>query len=125
MSLFRRLGFDAALSLLPGVTFVDQWDARVAKVDGKAFCLLSDATPHQLVFKCGEESFDILTSLDGISQAAYFAKRQCVSVSQGSELGETDLVAYVTRSHVLIAKGLTRKLRTELGIDLPLSDPRA
>ena len=116
MSLYHRSGFDAALSALPGVTLVDQWGARVAKVGGKVFCLLSDAAPHQIVFKCGEESFDILTSLDGVAQAAYFAKRQWVRVNEGSELSEADLLAYSTRSHALVAKGLTRKLRTELGI---------
>lgn len=116
MSLYRRSGFDAALAALPGVTFVDQWEARIAKVGGKVFCLLSDAAPHRLVFKCGEGSFDILTALDGVEQAAYFAKRQWVSVTQGSELSEDDLFAYAIRSHALIAKGLTRKLRAELGI---------
>jgi predicted DNA-binding protein (MmcQ/YjbR family) len=116
LSLYQRNGFDAALSALPGVTIVDQWEAHIAKVGGKVFCLLSDATPHRLVFKCGEDSFDILTALDGVEQAAYFAKRQWVSVVAGSELTEADLVAYATRSHALIAKGLTRKLRVELGI---------
>lgn len=116
MSLYRRNGFDAALSALPGVTLVDQWEARVAKVGGKVFCLLSDAAPYRVVFKCGEESFDILTSLAGVAQAAYFAKRQWVSVTEGSELSDADLTAYAARSHALVAKGLTKKLRAELGI---------
>ncbi len=116
MSLYDRDGFDAALAALPGVTFVDQWEARIAKVGGKVFCLLSDAAPHRLVFKCGEESFDILTALDGVEQAAYFAKRQWVSVAEGSELSQDDLLAYAGRSHALVAKGLTKKLRVELGI---------
>jgi predicted DNA-binding protein (MmcQ/YjbR family) len=116
LSLYDRDGFDAALAALPGVTFVDQWEARIAKVGGKVFCLLSDAAPHRLVFKCGEESFDILTALDGVEQAAYFAKRQWVSVAEGSELSQDDLLAYAGRSHALVAKGLTKKLRVELGI---------
>jgi predicted DNA-binding protein (MmcQ/YjbR family) len=116
LSLYARSGFDAVLGALPGVTFVDQWGAHVAKVGGKVFCLLSDSVPHSLVFKCGEHSFDILTSLEGVSQAAYFAKRQWVSVAEGSELSEPDLVAYAGRSHALVAAGLTKKLRTELGI---------
>jgi predicted DNA-binding protein (MmcQ/YjbR family) len=116
LSLYQRAGFDAALSALPGVTLVDQWEARIAKVGGKVFCLLSDAAPLRLVFKCGETSFDILTALDGVEQAAYFAKRQWVSVTQGSELSDDDLLAYAGRSHALVAKGLTRKLRAELGI---------
>ena len=116
MSLFVRDDFDAALSALAGVTFVDQWDCRVAKVGGKVFCLLSDSVPHMVVLKCGEESFDILTSLDGVVQAPYFAKRQWVSIQAGSELNADDVLAYATRSHALIATGLTKKLRTELGI---------
>lgn len=115
MSLFVRAGFDDALAALPGVTFVDQWDARVAKVGGKVFCLLSDVAPHRIVLKCGEASFDILTALDGVAQAAYFAKRQWVSIGPGA-LPEGDVLAYVTRSHGLVAAGLTKKLRAELGI---------
>jgi predicted DNA-binding protein (MmcQ/YjbR family) len=117
VGLFQRSQFDALLGQLPGVTLVDQWDARVAKVGSKVFCLLSDHEPLRLVFKCGEGSFDILTALGGVSQAAYFAKRQWVAVLQEAPLSQDDLMAYVGRSHKLIAAGLTRKLRAELGID--------
>lgn len=116
MSLFSRDQFDLALGKLPGVTFVDQWDARVAKVGGKVFCLLSDSAPHRLVFKSGETSFDILTELDHVEQAPYFAKRQWVSVLEDAPLSGEDLYAYVVRSHGIVARGLTRKLRAELGI---------
>jgi predicted DNA-binding protein (MmcQ/YjbR family) len=116
LSLFDRAEFDARLGALPGVTLVDQWDARIAKVGGKVFCLLSDQAPLRLVFKSGETSFDILTALDGVGQAAYFAKRQWVSVQQSSPLSDDDLSAYIGRSHALVAAGLTKKLRAELGI---------
>ncbi|SMQ86340.1 Predicted DNA-binding protein, MmcQ/YjbR family [Devosia lucknowensis] len=115
MSVSTRSGFDAALGALGGVTFVDQWEARVAKVGGKVFCLLSDAAPHRMTLKCGENSFDILTALEGIDQAPYFAKRQWVSVTPGA-LPDDDLLAYAARSHAIVAAGLTKKLRTELGI---------
>lgn len=116
MSLYLRTGFDEVLGALPGVGFVDQWGARVAKVGGKVFCLLSDDSPKRLVFKCGEESFDILTALEGVDQAPYFAKRQWVSVTEGSPLDDADLKAYIGRSHALVAAGLTKKLRAELGL---------
>lgn len=116
MSLYERSEFDRLLSQLPAVTLVDQWGARIAKVGGKVFCLLSDHEPLRLVFKCGEGSFDILTALGGVDQAAYFAKRQWVSVQQEAPLSQDDLIAYISRSHGLIAAGLTRKLRAELGI---------
>lgn len=116
MSFFDRQGFDEKLATLPGVSFVDQWEARVAKVGGKVFCLLSDTAPLRLVFKSGEASFDILTALEGVDQAHYFAKRQWVSVTQAAPLGDDDLTAYIARSHALVAAGLTKKLRAELGI---------
>jgi predicted DNA-binding protein (MmcQ/YjbR family) len=105
MSLYTKTGFDAALAW-PGVTMEDQWESHIAKVGGKVFCLLSDNAPHRLVFKCGE----------GVSQAAYFAKRMWVSVREGSPLTDDEQLAYIRRSYALVAKGLTRKLRSELGI---------
>lgn len=115
MSLFTRDGFDAALGRLKGVSFVDQWDGRVAKVGGKVFGLLWDAEPR-LVFKCAEESFDLLTDLPGVSQAPYFAKRKWVSVTPEAPLTAEEFEAYIGRSHALVAAGLTKKLRLDLGI---------
>lgn len=115
MSLYTKKGFDAALAW-PGVTMEDQWDSHIAKVGGKVFCLLSDNAPLRLVFKCGETSFDLLTELERVAQAPYFAKRMWVEVREGSPLTEEELMAYIRRSYALVAKGLTRKLRSELGI---------
>ena len=121
MSLFDRTHYERFLSSKAGVTFVDQWESRVAKVGGKVFALLTtgvhDDQPR-IVFKVSEESFEILTSIDGINQAPYFAKRQWVSASDAADLPDSDLRIYVERSYGIIAKGLTRKLRAELGIVL-------
>lgn len=118
MSLFGVEGFDAFVSTLPGVTLVDQWDSRVAKVGGKVFALLSEegGRPAHVVFKCGEDSFEILTAMAGVAQARYFAKRQWVAVDVTADLPAPDLEAYVARSHALVAQGLTKKLRQQLGI---------
>jgi predicted DNA-binding protein (MmcQ/YjbR family) len=116
MSLYEKPVFDEVLGAWPGVTFVDQWEAHIAKVGGKVFCLLGDKDPKRLVFKCEEMSFDVLTELDGIAQAPYFAKRAWVEVSHLSPLTQDELISYITRSYGLVAKGLTRKLRSELGI---------
>lgn len=119
MSLFSQPAFDALVLSHPGVSLVDQWDSRVAKVGGKVFALLGldHGNGARIVFKCGEDSFEILTSLGGVGQAPYFAKRQWVCVEKDSELLENELAAYIARSHGIIAKGLTKKLRAELGID--------
>lgn len=121
MALFDRKQFERFAGALAGVTFVDQWESRVAKVGGKVFTLLTtgmhDDVPR-IVFKVSEESFEILTSIEGIAQAPYFAKRQWVSVSEKADLPDKDLRTYVERSYRVVAKGLTRKLRGELGIEI-------
>ena len=121
MPLFDREEFERFAGSLAGVTFVDQWESRVAKVGGKVFTLLTtgmnDDIPR-IVFKVSEESFEILTAIDGIAQAPYFAKRQWVSVSEKADLPDKDLRTYVERSYRTVAKGLTKKLRAELGIEI-------
>jgi len=121
MSLFDQKDYERFLGKEAGVTFVDQWESRVAKVGGKVFTLLTtgmrDDIPR-IVFKVAEETFEILTSMEGIAQAPYFAKRQWVSVAQHADLPEHDLKTYVMRSYRTVAKGLTKKLRTELGIEI-------
>ena len=120
MSLFQKQGFDAFAGLFAGVSFVDQWDSRVAKVGGKVFALLSHwgGRGDQIVFKCTEETFEILTSMDDIQQAPYFAKRQWVTVAEKADLPRDDLETYIRRSYKLVAKGLTKKVRSELRIEL-------
>lgn len=114
MSLHERAGYSAFVGSLPGVTLHEQWEALVAKVGGKVFCLLGDGS-GDVVFKVGEIAFDGLTRLDGIAQAAYFAKRQWVRVASGALEPEL-LEGYIRESHRLIAGKLTRKVRAELGL---------
>lgn len=119
MNLFDRKDFDAFVNGLPGTSFVDQWDSHVAKVGDKVFTLLSgEGADARVVAKCPEESFEILTALDGIRQAPYFAKRKWVEIASSSPLSEDELRHYLTRSYELVAAGLTKKLRQELGIRL-------
>ena len=116
MSFFERSSFDATLTAWPGVSFVDQWDSHVAKVGDKVFAVLGQRDNWRLVLKCTEESFEILTSLEGIAQAPYFAKRKWISISEHSPLEQEELEHYIRRSYQLVAAGLTKKLRMELGI---------
>ena len=116
MSLFNRNTFDRLLGEWPGVRFVDQWDSHVAKVGDRVFAVLGEREDWRLVVKCSEESFEILTSLEAIAQAPYFAKRKWVSIGDHSPLEEEELQHYVRRSYELVAAGLTKRLRAELGI---------
>lgn len=118
MTLLERPAFAALLSPWPGVAFVDQWDAHVAKVSDKVFAVLGEKDGWRLVIKVSEESFEILTSMEGVSQAPYFAKRKWVNINDRAPLGREDLEYYLRRSYELVAQGLTKKLRTELGIEI-------
>ena len=127
-ALFSRSGFEAYVLGLPAVTLVEQWGSSVAKVggpsgirsegrnEGKVFAM-SALTDGHISFKVTELAFEGLTSLAGIGQAAYSAKRQWVSVAADADLDEADLKAYLVEAHRIIAGKLTRKLRIELGID--------
>ena len=114
MSLHDRRAFEAFIGTLKATTLHEQWEALVAKVGGKVFCLLGDDS-KVLVFKVSELAFDGLVELDGIEQAAYFAKRQWVRVAPGA-LGEKLLKGYIEQSYQTIAGKLTRKQRAELGL---------
>jgi len=114
MSVHARAGFEALVSSLPGTSLVEQWEALVAKVGGKVFCLLGNNSAS-LSFKVSETSFEGLTASPGIGQAPYFAKGQWVTVEQGA-LDDPTLRAYIEQAHRIIAGKLTRKARTELGI---------
>lgn len=111
-----RAGFAKYVQSLPAVTLHEQWNALVAKVGGKVFALCGDDTGG-IVFKVTEMSFEGLTTIDGIGQAAYFAKRQWVHVARDADLPVKDLKAYIKASHDMIAARLTRKLRAELGLE--------
>jgi predicted DNA-binding protein (MmcQ/YjbR family) len=115
MALFNRRSFVAYVGRLKGTGVSEQWESHVAKVGGKAFALLA-ADGSQIVFKVTELSFDGLTSLEDVRQAAYFAKRQWVAVGRGAPLSDAELKGYIAASYDLVAAKLTRKLRAELGI---------
>jgi predicted DNA-binding protein (MmcQ/YjbR family) len=80
VTLHTVAAFRRYVGMLPAVTVAEQWDGHVAKVGGKVFSLIGGAgTP--IVFKVSELSFDGLTTLEGIGQAAYFAKRAWASTT--------------------------------------------
>ncbi len=80
------------------------------------FAVLGERENWRLVIKCSEESFEILTSLDDIHQAPYFAKRRWISISDSAKLEPAEVELYVRRSYELVALGLSKKLQRELGI---------
>jgi predicted DNA-binding protein (MmcQ/YjbR family) len=119
MSLFDQSGFDAFIATLPATQMVDQWDSRVAKVGGKVFALLglSGSDQGRVAFKCPEPVFDMLTSMEGIGQAPYFAKRHWVAVGRETSLPEAEIEEHIRESYALVTRKLTKKERAALGIE--------
>nr|WP_316651817.1 MmcQ/YjbR family DNA-binding protein [uncultured Gellertiella sp.] len=117
MTLYDPQAFDHFINSLAGTKLVDQWESRVAKVGDKVFALLNTREGQPaMALKCTEESFEILTSLAGIGQAPYFARRKWVAIQSGAPLSGEELETYLRRSYALVSAGLTKKLRAELGI---------
>jgi predicted DNA-binding protein (MmcQ/YjbR family) len=105
---------------LPATSLVVQWgDSRVYKVGGKVFAILCPASekPHHITFKVSEDSFEILTQDPHFVQAPYCAKRKWVSLEKLDALTATELKAYLTRAHALVAAGLTKKAQAELKLE--------
>ena len=115
MSLHGRATFVRFVVSLPAVTMVEQWGSHVAKVGGKVFALLG-AQSGDIAFKVSELSFEGLTQISGVRQAPYFARRAWVSVGRDADLSDADIKAYLRASHKMIASGLTKTLRAELGL---------
>lgn len=116
MTLHSVAAFKRYVSSLPATEIVQQWGGFVGKVGGKVFALIGESG-EPIVFKVSEISFDGLTTLEGVGQAAYFAKRAWVSVDKGAPLTDAELKAYIKASHGMVAAKLTKKLRLELGLD--------
>ena len=104
---------------LTATSLVVQWgEHRVFKVGGKIFAVLSPAEerPQTVSFKASDDSFHILTQLPHIIPAPYLAKSHWVYLERLDALPGKDLKAYLIRAHTLIAMGLPKKKRAELGL---------
>ena len=115
-AIMRRSGFEAFVLALPGTELVRQWgDASVAKIGGKIYALL-DGNPGEVWLKVSETAYELLTELEGIRPAPYFAQAGWVAIAVTSPLRGDEVEAYLREAHRLIAGKLTRKVRAELGL---------
>ena len=109
----------AYLGALPGATLSVQWgDDHVYKVGGKMFAVMRspEAKQQSISFKAGEDSFAILTQEEGIIPAPYLQRAKWVQLDRLSRLKPAELKAYLARAHALVAAGLTKKARAEIGL---------
>ena len=113
--------FSQFCSQLPATTNVRQWgDANVWKVGGKVFAIggWSNYDMLAITFKVSPLSFDILKEQPGLRPAPYLAARGFKWIQNFELPGLSDdaLRDYIKESHRLVADGLSKKRRSELGL---------
>jgi predicted DNA-binding protein (MmcQ/YjbR family) len=113
--------YNSFCASLPATTHVVQWGgAHVWKVGGKVFAIAgwSDAAELAVTFKTSDIAFDILRDQPGCRPAPYLASRGMKWIQRfaAASMDDEALKDYLAESHRLVAHGLTRKARAELGL---------
>jgi predicted DNA-binding protein (MmcQ/YjbR family) len=112
--------FNAFCRALPATTYVMQWGgSHVWKVGGKVFAIggWSDDEPR-FTFKTSDLSYELLKDQPGLRPAPYLASRGMKWIQHYDRPGLSDkeLKDYLRQSHQIVAQGLSKKKRTELGL---------
>jgi predicted DNA-binding protein (MmcQ/YjbR family) len=112
--------FNAFCRRLPAATYVNQWGgSHVWKVGGKVFALASGPGDEpRFTFKVTDIAYEMLKDRPGLRPAPYLAARGMKWIQHFAQpgLSDADLRDYIRQSHVIVANGLSRKRRIELGL---------
>lgn len=113
--------YNSFCASLPHATHVVQWGgAHVWKVGGKVFAIggWSDDEALAVKFKVSDLAFDILSEQPGCRPAPYLASRgmKWIQRETAESMDDSALRDYLAESHRIVAAGLPKKLRTELGL---------
>lgn len=112
--------YNSFCGALPATTYVVQWGgAHVWKVGSKVFAIggWDDDVPA-ITFKTSALSFNILKDQPGLRPAPYLASRGMTWIQHHAHpgLNDEELRDYIRRSYTIVALGLSRKRRGELGL---------
>lgn len=114
--------FNQFCAALPATTHIVQWGgSHVWKVGGKVFAIggwSRDRCPA-FTFKASDQNFVFLNVHDGYKPAPYFASRGMKWIQQTETSGALDeeLKYYLSESYRIVALGISRHKRKELGIE--------
>jgi predicted DNA-binding protein (MmcQ/YjbR family) len=112
--------FNAFCGGLPATTYVVQWGgSHVWKVGGKVFAIGGWADDGAaFTFKVGDVAFEVLRNAPGLRPAPYLASRGMKWIQHYGKpgLSTTDLKAYLSQSHRIVASGLSKKRQRALGL---------
>jgi predicted DNA-binding protein (MmcQ/YjbR family) len=114
--------YNAFCASLQATSHVVQWGgAHVWKVGGKVFAIGRDDTGEALSvsFKCSPMSFEMLKDAPGLRPAPYLASRGMSWIQRVSDesMPDDDFRDYLSESHRLVAAGLSKRLRAQLGLE--------
>lgn len=112
--------FNRFCGAMRATSHIVQWgDSDVWKVGDKVFaiCGWHEGGPA-FTFKVGEIAFEVLGDAPGIRPAPYLASRgmKWLQVYETGAMSEASLREHIEESYRLVAAGLTRKKRAELGL---------
>jgi len=113
--------FNLFCDSLVATTYVMQWgNSHVWKVGGKVFAIgtTQEGGKEAYTFKTSDRNYDFLKDNDGYRPAPYFATRGMKWIQQTATDGELadELKYYLTESHRIVALGLSKRKRAELGL---------
>lgn len=115
-----RATFNAFCTVMPATSHVVQWgNADVWKIGGKVFAICGwDKGRDAFTFKATEIAFEVLQDQPGIRPAPYLASRgmKWLQHYDTPGLSDTELRNHIGISYQLVAAGLSKKKRRELGI---------
>jgi predicted DNA-binding protein (MmcQ/YjbR family) len=114
--------YNAFCKSLPATTYVMQWGgSHVWKVGGKVFAIggWDDGEEAHITFKVSPIAYEMLKDKRGLRPAPYLASRGMKWIQRYGKpgLSDKDLKGYLKESHRIVALGLSKKKRGELGLD--------
>jgi predicted DNA-binding protein (MmcQ/YjbR family) len=115
--------YNAFCGTLPATSYVVQWGgSHVWKVGGKVFAIGGwHVHGPSFTFKVSEIAYEMLKDQPGLRPAPYLASRGMKWIQHHEKPGLSDdaLCDYIRESHSIVARGLSKKKRIELGLAAP------
>lgn len=114
--------YNSFCASLPHTMHVVQWGgAHVWKIGGKVFAIAGwgEGKGLAVTFKCSDAAYDILQEQPGLRPAPYLASRgmKWIQRQTTETMDDETLKDYLGASYRLVAAGLTKKARRELGFE--------
>jgi len=115
--------YNAFCGSLPATTHVVQWGgSHVWKVGGKVFAIggWNNGEVSGITFKVSDIGYEVLRDQPGLRPAPYLASRGMKWIQHYAEPGLSDdeLKEYLTLSHKIVSRGLSKKKQRELGLEV-------